>query len=473
MFIKKIFNKFSTGYIDSPENSQVAGEGVTGDFELMVKQKYREFLYNRLLRVGRIAAVFSCISLPYFIYQDLYLADLPFSIIYFRLIPTVFAIIFLLLSFILSVKYITLIKVVYQFFLGSAMLMMFALVHYTQGTPYFRDGLMGLIMIIFAVAIFSNGGFRFLLPVYLVPSVFFVLFLSLHDISRDVIITLSNPVVFMVGMLLFVKFYEQMRFREFRTRQIIDEKNEIIDSTNQTLLLELELAEKVQNNLIPRNAPVVVGMKFHFIFQPMRSIGGDFFDFLRFKNNNLTGIFICDVSGHGVHAALIASMVKTLIETAGLTRLKPGDMLAYINRNIRGMIPGNFLTAFYGIYDNLEHTLTYARGGHPYPILLKNNGTLSELKSRGIMVGVFPDRQFEEKIVHLEKGDKVLFYTDGLTETRDSGNRMFLEEFESLISQLSNLNVHEFINTLYNALNDHRGDVEFEDDICMIGMEVE
>jgi len=277
----------------------------------------------------------------------------------------------------------------------------------------------------------------------------------------------------MVGMLLFVKFYEQMRFREFRTRQIIDEKNEIIDRTNQTLLMELELAEKVQNNLIPRDCPFIEGVKFHFIFQPMRSIGGDFFDFLRFKNNNLTGIFICDVSGHGVHAALIASMVKTLIETAGLTRLKPGDMLAYINRNIRGMIPGNFLTAFYGIYDSLEHTLTYARGGHPYPILLKKDGTLSELKSRGIMVGVFPHRQFEEKIVHLEKGDKVVFYTDGLTETRDSNNNMFLEEFESIISQLSNSNVQGFINTLYDALNDHRGNVEFEDDICIIGMEVE
>jgi|SRR6056297_2631233 len=473
MFIKKFFNKFLKVDIDSPENSQVAGEGITGDFELMVKQKYREFLYSRLLRVGRIAAVFSCISLPYFIYQDLYLADIPFSMIYFRLIPPVFAIIFLLLSFFISVKYITLLNVVYQFFLGSAMLMMFALVHYAQETPYFRDGVMGLIMIIFAVAIFSNGGFRFLLPVYLVPSILFVLFLSLHDIPRDVIITFSNPVVFMVGMLLFVKFYEQMRFREFRTRQIIDEKNEIIDRTNQTLLMELELAEKVQNNLIPRDCPFIEGVKFHFIFQPMRSIGGDFFDFLRFKNNNLTGIFICDVSGHGVHAALIASMVKTLIETAGLTRLKPGDMLAYINRNIRGMIPGNFLTAFYGIYDSLEHTLTYARGGHPYPILLKKDGTLSELKSRGIMVGVFPHRQFEEKIVHLEKGDKVVFYTDGLTETRDSNNNMFLEEFESIISQLSNSNVQGFINTLYDALTDHRGNMEVEDDICMIGMEVE
>ena len=454
-------------------NNYIKDDDLSKEFKSMVHQKYREFLYNRLLRIGRIAAAFSFLAIPYFMYQDIYIAKLPFSIIYFRFLPVIFAVIFLVLSFILTDKYTMLLNIMYQLFLGSAMVMMLALVYYVQGTQYFRDGVMGLIMVIFAIAIFSNGGLRFLLPIYIVPSIIFVMFLSFSDMPRDVIITYSNPVVFMAGLLLFVEFYEQMRYREFRTQQIINDKNEIIESTNKTLLMELQLAEKVQNNLIPRAVPQVHNVAFHFIFQPMRSIGGDFFDFLQFKNKNLTGIFICDVSGHGVHAALIASMVKTLIETAGLTRLKPGHMLEYINRNIRGMIPGNFLTAFYGIYDSLERTLTFARGGHPFPILLKNDGSLSELKSRGIMMGVFPDRQFEEKVAHLEKGDKVLFYTDGLTEARDTGNRMFLDELDNSIHSLSNSDIQSFINGIYQKLSDHRGDIEVEDDICMIGMGVE
>ena len=135
----------------------------------------------------------------------------------------------------------------------------------------------------------------------------------------------------------------------------LKEKNDIIQK-------ELILAGNIYKNLIPSSFPEIEDIEFSSIFLPMDELGGDFYDFIKFKEQNLVGIFISDVSGHGVPAALISSMVKTLINTAHKESLSPSKFLTYIDNKIYGQTVGNFITAFYGVYDGNKKTLRYSGG---------------------------------------------------------------------------------------------------------------
>lgn len=251
----------------------------------------------------------------------------------------------------------------------------------------------------------------------------------------------------------------------------LEEKNKIIQAKNYQLKEELKLAQQIQQKLIPLTAPQISGIRVASLYKPMENVGGDFYDFIQIKDPQMLGVFISDVSGHGVPAALITSMVKTLIETAGKNRNSPKSLLGYINEKIIGQTSGNFLTAFYGLLDVKSKTFKYARASHHYPYLIRD-GIVSELASRGKMLGINRGVYFEEKEIQLQSGDKVLFYTDGLTEAVNHENI----EFEDKLSEIMTLNfkkpVEDFIQSIYLELIKHREEYNFDDDVCMIGLEV-
>jgi serine phosphatase RsbU (regulator of sigma subunit) len=248
-------------------------------------------------------------------------------------------------------------------------------------------------------------------------------------------------------------------------------KNEMIENKNRVLMDELELARKIQENLIPWKMPVLKNARFSSLYKPLEAVGGDFFDFIRVREPNLLGIFVSDVSGHGVPAALITSMVKTLAETAGPARLSPGDFLKFINDKILGQTSGNFLTAFYGVYNQETRTLTYSRASHNYPFLIRGD-SLIPLESRGKMLGVMEGLEFEEKEIELQPGDKVLFYTDGLVEAENPAGKEFEDIISELLISYRSLPIEEYLETIYHDLLEFREDYRFDDDICMIGMEI-
>lgn len=249
-------------------------------------------------------------------------------------------------------------------------------------------------------------------------------------------------------------------------------QKKIIEEQNRQLQKELCLARKIQENMIPRKNPVSSAVEFFSIYQPMEEVGGDFYDFVRVREPNLSGVFISDVSGHGVPAALITAMIKTLLETSGESKIHPARLLAYINEKISGQTGGNFLTAFYGIFNHDSGIFTYARGAHEYPLLLRQ-GQVTPLESRGKMLGVHEDLQFEECQIALVPGDKILFFTDGLTEAVKHGSEESFEEQLSLsLIRCSELSIKDFVQSVYQDLKDFRGAPRFEDDVCIIGMEI-
>jgi len=251
----------------------------------------------------------------------------------------------------------------------------------------------------------------------------------------------------------------------------LEEKNTIIKATNFQLMEELKLAKKIQQSLIPARSFCIPGISIATFYKPMKTVGGDFYDFIRLNDCCKIGIFISDVSGHGVPAALITSMLKTLLETAGKYREKPSALLSFVNNKIFGQTGGNFLTAFYGIYNKETNSFIYARGAHNPPYLIRNN-QIQMLESKGKMLGIFETLSFEEQTIQLQQGDKIIFYTDGLTEACNHLGIEFEELLPAILIDNALLPVEEMMDNLCCHLLAHRKEDDFEDDICIIALEI-
>ncbi len=244
-----------------------------------------------------------------------------------------------------------------------------------------------------------------------------------------------------------------------------------LENKNNQLKQELMLAQKIQAKLIPNFYPNIPNAKCFSLYKPMEEIGGDFFDFIKIREENLFGLFISDVSGHGVPAALVTTMVKALIDTSGANRLSPNKFLGYLNNKITNQIGENFLTAFYGLYDSKNKILKFARGGHEYPYLLRE-GEIIPLKSKGRILGIIVDSSFEEQEVQLQVGDKIIFYTDGLKEARDNEGLEFGESLPDFVRENFHLSIENFVQKMYDDMIDFMVGTEVEDDVCVVGMEI-
>jgi sigma-B regulation protein RsbU (phosphoserine phosphatase) len=170
-------------------------------------------------------------------------------------------------------------------------------------------------------------------------------------------------------------------------------------------------------------------------------------------------------------AALITSMVKTLVVTAGENRLKPEMLLEYINEKIFNQTGGNFLTAFYGVYDRENHFFTYAKGAHNAPYLIREDKIIS-LESSGRILGIFESISFEKSGIQLIPGDKIILYTDGLTEAINELGIEFEEFLPQILLNNSHLSVNDLMTNICKELFFHRNDEEFDDDICIVALEI-
>lgn len=255
-------------------------------------------------------------------------------------------------------------------------------------------------------------------------------------------------------------------------KQKIEEKKNIIEQKNNQLIQDLKLAQQIQRNLIPEIPPVFPGLKIASLYKPMEEVGGDFYDFVKVREAHYLGIFISDVSGHGVPAALITSMLKTLIETAGAHRVYPKNLLEYVNQKIIGHTSGNFLTAFYGLYNRETRELVYSRAAHPYPVIIRGE-TLITLEGRGKMLGIWPDPELSEVRLTLCAGDKLILFTDGLLEATNFAGLEYTDFFEQDLMKMRHLPIDELVEGIYNGLIHFAETWHFDDDICIVGIEIE
>ncbi|MBN1533402.1 MAG: SpoIIE family protein phosphatase [Spirochaetes bacterium] len=244
-----------------------------------------------------------------------------------------------------------------------------------------------------------------------------------------------------------------------------------LQERNAAVEKELRLAQQIQRGIIPSMPPAVPYLAIASFYKPQTILGGDFYDFLRMPDPGMLGIFIGDVTGHGVPAALVTSMIKILLEISGELREEPGRLLEYINRTVIGQIGDNFITALYGIYDSGTRSFSFSRGGHEHPLLIRD-GVCSPVSSRGRMLGVEQEITYEVTGLALRPGDKLLLYTDGLLEEINGFGENFGDQLFQEIEQRAHLPAEGLVRSIHSALQGFNGGMDFQDDVSMICIQV-
>jgi phosphoserine phosphatase RsbU/P len=199
--------------------------------------------------------------------------------------------------------------------------------------------------------------------------------------------------------------------------------------TNERRLLsietELETARQIQSSILPAGVPELENLRIAASYHPMTSVAGDFYQFVRSNKNHL-GILVADVSGHGVPAALISSMIKVAMQSVAVHAHDPAEVLGGLNRILSSEAHGQFASAAYVWIDTENRSALYSAAGHP-PLLCWRNtsGEMQRIESNGLLFGVGPDSQYPVCSVPFESSDRFLLYTDGVTEPENAAGEAF------------------------------------------------
>ncbi len=277
----------------------------------------------------------------------------------------------------------------------------------------------------------------------------------------------------------------QLRFSEMSENVV--RYNRAIKEQNDKMLHDLELARHIQNNYINLNTNI---RNISLYYKPMEQVGGDYFEIIELNEDDL-GIFISDVAGHGVSAALVSSMIKSFTQQFGKDTVMPSELLTHLNDYIHSATGEYFVTAFYGIYRSKKRDLIYANAGHNPPFLINKLGPMEmEMNNSGLPLGVVSsldlldmNRQYKDNTLHLKKKNKILFYTDGLTESvnfieQTEGKDLEIKDFFNdrlfpVLHVCKDGSASDLVQKLVSELIDFRGKDEFDDDVCIICMDIE
>ena len=220
-----------------------------------------------------------------------------------------------------------------------------------------------------------------------------------------------------------------------RTRERLEARNRELQRTIEQEAAEreqhgqeLQQAREIQESLLPKQIPQIPGFEIDGAWEPARVVGGDYYDVIKLSETKL-GICIADVVGKSVSAALLMANVQASIRAFAGESTSPANLCSRVNSVLCSSItPGKFVTLFYGVLDATTRTFSYTNAGHLLPKLIRRNGKTEELVDGGAVLGVFPGWKYEDFLVKLEAGDRLLLYTDGITEAEPPGGEEFGEQ---------------------------------------------
>ena len=213
---------------------------------------------------------------------------------------------------------------------------------------------------------------------------------------------------------------------------------------------ELMHAREIQESLLPKEIPQLSGFEISAAWRPAQEVSGDYFDVFRLGGGRV-GVCIADVVGKGVSAALLMANVQAAVHAFAIENVHPADLCDKVNRLLcENIAVGKFVTFLFGILDSETRSFAYCNAGHLEPILIQS-GRAAALDSSGAVLGVFPSWKYEEQLMHLERGDRLLLFTDGISEAE----RPQMEEFsESRIAELATAEQHRPASELNKLLLD-------------------
>ena len=241
---------------------------------------------------------------------------------------------------------------------------------------------------------------------------------------------------------------------------------------------QLRLAGRLQQDFLPRHLPEVGPLRFAALYRPAGWVSGDLYDVARLDETHV-GFYVADVVGHGMPAALLTMFIKKALQTKRIFghayRIVPPDAsLAELNADIcdQNLPSCQFCTAVYGVVDVAEQTLTYARAGHPAPILIRPDGSSELLNSPGFLLGVVPETPFASRHLRLGAGDRLVLYTDGLEGIFGRAADGSAPDLRTIFTAWGKLPRQEVLAQLNEHLEAVPPEVRGQDDVTVLIMDV-
>lgn len=212
---------------------------------------------------------------------------------------------------------------------------------------------------------------------------------------------------------------------------------------------ELDVAREIQKSILPETVPSVAGLNVAATYHPATSVAGDFYDFVPVDEKRI-GFLVADVSGHGVPAALIASMIKVAMHAVQPLATNPSELMRGLNRIMTQQLKGQFVTAAY-LYLDLEAKIArYSAAGHPPMLHWNGEGEIDRVESNGLLFGVLRETEYPSVEMPVQSGDRFLLYSDGLSETENTAGEQFQAMRMGLvIKQNGAANVEQLSQTLF------------------------
>jgi len=231
---------------------------------------------------------------------------------------------------------------------------------------------------------------------------------------------------------------------------------------------ELQEARDIQSNLLPKKLPELAGYEIAAMTQPMRFVGGDYYNIVRISDHQMA-LCIADVAGKGLPAALLMSSLQAALQPLMGQELPPREVCRRLNRILCDITPvGKFISFFYAVLDGRKNRLTYCNAGHNRPILIQRNGAAKELNAAGAVFGQFPDWVYEQSDLELSSGDKLILFTDGLVEACNREMEPFGEDaLVNIARKNPQQSARRLMDALVQAAFQHCGE-SFQDDASMI-----
>ena len=271
----------------------------------------------------------------------------------------------------------------------------------------------------------------------------------------------------------------------FKTQQALNNAHDLLLTKQQKLDEDMAAAADVQTRFLPKDLTKIGNVEIAYKFNPCTSIAGDMFNVVRLDENNVA-IYILDVSGHGAAAAMMAVSVCQMLppnfgamagplceEAYGSTLFEPHEMLEALDKEFPMERFDKYFTIFYGVFNHPEGVLTYSNAGHPQPLLVHRDGSIDFLDKGGTIIGLDGIIPFEQEKKPLKTGDRIILYSDGVTELQDSDGMLFgMERLIDLLRLGKEQPLVSLVESIQHCLIEYSGYDELQDDMSLLAIEV-
>jgi serine phosphatase RsbU (regulator of sigma subunit) len=243
----------------------------------------------------------------------------------------------------------------------------------------------------------------------------------------------------------------------------------LVEQQERVMQMELDQACEIQRSLLPEKSPEYNGWEIDGYNLACRAVGGDYYDFLPYHDGRLA-LIVADVCGKGMPAALMMSSLQARVQILAESNPDPSTAVTTLNRNLAGKFPlGRFITAFFAVLDPATGAFEFANAGHNYPLVVRSNGTVEELRGSDLVLGLMPGITYKLNRTSLNKGDLLVMFSDGVTEAaQPSGEQLGEGRLSEFLLQNPELPCSELVPKLVDYVRSWSGATAFADDFTVV-----